>query len=69
LSPGESICNSCHANQDDEKFVMAHGGIPTKGSNCLGCHEPHSSGDKRLLYGIMHEPFEKGVCKRCHERL
>jgi predicted CXXCH cytochrome family protein len=69
VSSGEVICNSCHANQEDERFVTAHSGIPTKGSDCLGCHEPHASVDKGLVHELMHEPFKKGVCKRCHDKL
>jgi len=65
----ELLCNECHSNQGDVKFVKAHGNIPTRNSDCLGCHEPHIGKGKGLLHRLMHAPFEKGECKRCHERL
>jgi len=66
---GDTLCNNCHQNQSDMKFTKAHNNISTKDADCLGCHEPHIGKDNRLLHNIMHAPFEKGECKRCHEKL
>jgi predicted CXXCH cytochrome family protein len=69
IAKGDKLCNTCHANQDGAKFVKAHGNISTKGADCLSCHEPHMGKDKRLLHKIMHAPFEKEECNRCHKKL
>jgi len=66
---GDVLCNVCHSGQDSPEFIKKHGNIPVKGSDCLGCHEPHAGGDKRLLHKVMHVPFEKKNCERCHRTI
>jgi predicted CXXCH cytochrome family protein len=66
---GRDLCKACHEKRTDERFVKAHGGVAVEGSDCLSCHEPHASADKRLLNRVLHPPFEKEACKKCHQKL
>ena len=66
--PASALCAGCHKEQDSPAFSASHSNVPVKGADCAGCHDPHMGSDKRLLYDVRHEPFEKGDCKKCHQQ-
>jgi predicted CXXCH cytochrome family protein len=61
-----TLCSKCHVTTSPS-IIQTHNGISIKHSNCIGCHESHSSINKGLLRPIMHTPFADKDCKHCHE--
>lgn len=60
--PLEKLCYSCH--QDIEKYVSeattGHSAVFT-GDRCINCHDPHVSGQPKLLKEIQSD-----LCLQCH---
>ncbi len=61
----DRLCLGCHKVSDLEGR-KGHLGFTVKGSACESCHSPHSSDRKGLLRANMHQPYEKGLCNKCH---
>ncbi|HTG01737.1 MAG TPA: cytochrome c3 family protein [Nitrospirota bacterium] len=62
LKPGArgKICLECHVDfQDKMKSPSVH--TPVKTGNCVGCHNPHTSWNGKLLYADASK-----ICSRCH---
>ena len=64
---GEGLCRKCHPSpQGAHHFYSAaelEAAEPTaRGRGCLACHQPHASGQKRLLL-----PLSARSCQGCHK--
>ena len=59
------LCAKCHSG-GGAKFKQAHQGYSVTGTDCLGCHNPHSSDNVSVLSTSLHEPFENKECNKCH---
>jgi predicted CXXCH cytochrome family protein len=81
----KDLCLSCHGTYtlgvpplnnirkelEGKKFL--HG--PIKTGRCTGCHDPHGSGNFRLLTGpypeTLYAPYKEGIydfCLKCHNK-
>ncbi|MGA1795625.1 MAG: cytochrome c3 family protein [bacterium] len=58
------LCLGCHPVNTG--LISAHPGMQIAAVDCLLCHNPHSSGGRRLVLNYLHDPFEKRDCKACH---
>ncbi|BAT71034.1 cytochrome c family protein [Thermosulfidibacter takaii ABI70S6] len=58
------ICLKCH--RDSPSIRKVHSGYNMKDMKCLYCHNPHGSSRKGLLRNVLHKPFAKGECGKCH---
>jgi len=60
------LCGDCHDLNEDEDFQEAHLSIDAAVMNCVRCHAPHVSKDRRFFKPEMHSPFAKRDCTECH---
>ena len=58
--PLQVLCFSCHDGFKTE-YPVTHG--PADSGNCTKCHDPHKTGEKKLLYSIKQD-----LCLQCHEK-
>lgn len=56
--PGNQLCLSCHPGYAPHHF-LARGGVKQSQLQCVRCHNPHGTGNRRLL-------VQEDVCKMCH---
>ncbi|HHW14163.1 MAG TPA: hypothetical protein GXX28_04415 [Firmicutes bacterium] len=56
---GNQLCLSCHPGYAPHHF-LARGGVKQSRLQCVKCHNPHGSGNRRLL-------VQADVCKMCHK--
>ena len=65
LKPGArgNLCLKCH-NSFQEKMVRKYVHTPLKKNECIGCHNPHTSG-----HGKMLAVDAKSVCSACHSSM
>ena len=61
----KELCATCH-DASKRRFVNAHMGYETRGSDCLECHSGHSSKNGSLLRASLHKPFGEKKCDTCH---
>jgi len=57
---GAGLCRMCHTAGPAKKYVHD----PVKSGECTSCHDPHESGEAKLLV----QPKE-GLCATCHSEL
>lgn len=55
---GNQLCLACHPGYAPHHF-LARGGVKQSQLGCVKCHNPHGSGNRRLL-------VQNDVCKLCH---
>ena len=63
----QALCLDCH-DAKKRAFRTKHGGHDVASAACSGCHDPHGSNRRGMLYDDVHEPVAKGDCKKCHTR-
>lgn len=59
LLKSETICIDCHGTMINGKNIHS----PVESKDCMGCHTPHTSNEKKLLK----EPMPK-LCFSCHDK-
>lgn len=60
------MCLTCHTA--DDALSASHGGYNIANADCLNCHNPHVSGNPKLVRDHIHPPFEDpDGCGMCHE--
>jgi predicted CXXCH cytochrome family protein len=62
----QELCAECHDAEEDS-FQESHIHIEAAVMNCVSCHAPHASKDKKFFKASMHSPFVKRNCDECHE--
>jgi hypothetical protein len=63
--PLQALCGGCH-DAEEEEFKESHLYIEASLMDCVSCHAPHASKDRKLFKETMHSPFVKGNCEDCH---
>ncbi len=58
----DSLCFSCHKN---EEIGKGHTGFSGTITNCLSCHNPHGSSRAGMVREFLHQSFSDG-CQACH---
>ncbi len=57
-----NMCEGCHKEMKAEFSLISHHPIPERKIFCTDCHNPHGSGDEKMLRA----PTVKQTCTRCH---
>ena len=60
-----SLCIDCHDVKGAD-LQKAHQNQPFETSNCVSCHDPHSSAAPKLMAKFTHPPFADKQCEVCH---
>ncbi|MFH1287300.1 MAG: cytochrome c3 family protein [bacterium] len=61
--PLNDLCRDCHET-DNTDFILKHNKYSVNKLNCVDCHSPHYSNDRKLLRG--HKLVIQGKCNSCH---
>ncbi|MDD5773226.1 MAG: cytochrome c3 family protein [bacterium] len=75
---GNDLCYLCHDSYEVEfkkqsklaVIKLSHFNLPVgrDKSQCIECHDPHSSDEPKLIYSNQHKPFAEKKCLECHEK-
>lgn len=59
-----TLCFSCHSDKQPSK-IQGHVHPPAQ-SDCLKCHDPHTSDNEHLLVKAASGPANENLCLSCH---
>ncbi|HET9407528.1 MAG TPA: cytochrome c3 family protein [Candidatus Sulfotelmatobacter sp.] len=65
IKAAPQLCIDCH-DVKDESLQKAHNNQPFGTTNCMQCHDPHSSASPKLMAKFQHPPFADKSCEMCH---
>ncbi len=61
----KALCQGCH-DPGDGPLKKAHLGADLASLECISCHSPHGTGNRKSLARHLHPPVADG-CDTCHE--